>query len=398
MKIALVSQEYPPETAKGGIGTQTFIKAQGLRSLGHEVFVVSRSVDCQRTETNDASITIIRIPGFENCIYEMTEIVQWITYSALVAAELETLHERVNLDLIDFPEWAAEGYVYLLNRTEWKSVPVVIQLHGPLVMFGHRLEWPDIKSSFFQTGILMEASCVQLADAVYSSSRCSTEWIKQYYKPGTDNIPTIHLGVDSTKFFPQPCSKDERHTILFSGKVVPNKGIEELVHAAISLVKDFPDLCLRILGRGEENYIQYLNEMAANLDAPFLLQFPGFVQKAHLPEELSKAHVFAAPSWYEGGPGFVYLEAMACGLPVIGCSGSGIDEIVTSGENGILVPPKDRKALENALRRVLVDKGFAEKMGRKARQYVEKEADSKYCLRKLEGFYSSVTKTKFVGA
>ena len=48
MKVALVSQEYPPETARGGIGSQTFTKAKGLSSLGHEIFVISRSTDAYR--------------------------------------------------------------------------------------------------------------------------------------------------------------------------------------------------------------------------------------------------------------------------------------------------------------------------------------------------------------
>ena len=137
MNLALISQEYPPETARGGIGSQTYIKAQGLSRLGHKVFVISRSIDADRHEVMDGDICIIRIPGLENKMPEMTDIVQWITHSVVVAAEIDALDKRIRLDLIDFPEWAAEGYTYLLNRTSWKNIPTVIQLHGPLVMFYH---------------------------------------------------------------------------------------------------------------------------------------------------------------------------------------------------------------------------------------------------------------------
>ena len=81
---------------------------------------------------------------------------------------------------------------------------------------------------------------------------------------------------------------------------------------------------------------------------------------------------------------------MACGLPVVACSGSGIDEIVTPGENGFLVPPGDIKALEEILRKLLFDKTLVERMSSNARNYVLREADSKYCLKKLEAFYYSV--------
>ncbi len=138
--------------------------------------------------------------------------------------------------------------------------------------------------------------------------------------------------------------------------------------------------------------INQLQEKAGKLGAHNLLELPGSIKKDALPEELSRAHVFASPSYYEGGPGFVFLEAMSCGLPVVGCSGSGVEEIVLSGENGILVPPKDTKALEQALRKILNDTESLENMGSNARNYVLREADSQLCLNRLENFYHSVIK------
>src|SRR5687767_857488 len=100
LKIALVSQEYPPETARGGIGSQTFTKAHGLAELGHQVFVISRSVDLTRYEETTGRVTVIRIPGMEEQLPDMTETIQWLTHSVLVAAEVEALHARVQLDII----------------------------------------------------------------------------------------------------------------------------------------------------------------------------------------------------------------------------------------------------------------------------------------------------------
>ncbi|GEO11774.1 glycosyltransferase family 4 protein [Segetibacter aerophilus] len=395
LKIALVSQEYPPETARGGIGSQTYMKAKGLSALGHQVFVISRS-DTDRYEKIDGDICVIRIPGMEDYMYEMTDIVEWITHSVVVAAEIDALNKRVGLDIIDFPEWAAEGYVYLLNRTKWYDVPSVIQLHGPLAMFGYAMGWPEITTDFFRTGTQMEATCVRLADAVYSSSACSTEWINKYYDPQKSDIPTIHLGVNTETFKPQPVAKNERLTIIFTGKIVKNKGVEELVEAAANLVEDFPGIQLRLVGRGQEKYIAHLKGIASGLGASELLDLPGFVDKESLALELSKAHIFCAPSYYEGGPGFVYLEAMACGLPVIGCSGSGVDEIINSGENGLLVPPKDTKKLEEALRKLLIDGELLNRMAVNAREYILREADSRICLSRLEEYYYSVIDTKSV--
>lgn len=390
MKVALVSQEYPPETARGGISSQTYTKAHGLAALGHQVFVISRSITREKCVSVSGGVKVIRIPGFEKQLPEMTEAVQWLSHSLLVAAEIEALHTEVNLDIIDFPEWAAEGYAYLLNCRPWKKVPVVIQLHGPLVMLAHTINWPDMHSAFYKVGSEMEATCIQLANAIYSSSECSAQWIRKYYKPAIKHIPVIHMGIDTSSFLKQSSKKNTRLTIAFAGKLVQNKGVEELVKAVIILSKEFAGLQLKLMGKGDEKFIAKLKEIISEANASHLFEFAGFVDKTALGNELCKAHLFAAPSYYEGGPGFVYLEAMACGLPVVACSGSGVEEIIEDGFNGYLVPPQDVLALTTALRKLLSDPNKMENMGKNARAYVVREADTKYCVQQLEAFYYSV--------
>lgn len=390
MKILLVTQEYPPETGRGGIGSQTYAKAKGLSALGHQIFVISRSIDGRRHERADGPVTVIRVPGWEARLPDMTEPLQWVTNSLVMAEEVEALQQRVSLDIIDFPEWGAEGYIHLLNRTPENRIPCVIQLHGPLVMFAHTMGWPAMDSAFYRTGFHMESTCVRLADAVYSSSACSARWIREYYDSSLNDIPVIHLGVDTVKFSPQPVPKNDHPTVVFVGKFVANKGIYELVDACARLHRDFPDLKLRMLGKAEDKTQLQLKGKALAYNAGNLLELPGPFDRARLPEELSRAHVFAAPSHYEGGPGFVYLEGMACGLPVVGCSGSGVEEIIRPGENGLLVPPKDVSALEQALRTILSDETARASMGAKARQYVLKQADGRLCVNRLEQFYKGV--------
>jgi len=389
MKIALVSQEYPP-AAHGGIGSQTYLKAHGLASLGHEVNVISHSTDFATQTYRDGEIHVTRIPGFDEQLPIYTEPVRWLTYSANVAAAISELHERTPLDLIDFPEWGGEGYIHLLNQTEWNYIPTVIQLHGPLVMFGHTMGWPDMDSEFYRVGTMMEGTCLRLADAVYSSSHTSADWCARHYGLERENIPVIHTGVDTNLFRPHDEPKDDRPTIIFVGKIVKNKGVESLLEASCQLARDYPDLHLRMLGGGDATLMERLSERAVASGFPDLLDLAGFVQRQELPIHLSRAHVFAAPSVYEGGPGFVYLEAMACGLPVIACAGSGAAEVVFPGENGFLVPPGDVDVLVNTLRRLLSDPEERSEMGRRARRYAVEEADSHICLQRLEEFYISV--------
>ena len=390
MRIALVSQEYPPETAKGGLGTQTYLKAHGLAARGHEVHVVSQTAGPALQHTRDADVHVIRTPGFYPRMPIWTEPAGWLTYSAEVAAVLAQLHADSPLDLIDFPEWAAEGYVHLLNRAEGNRIPSVIHLHGPLVMFAHAMGWPEIDSEFYRIGTEMEKTCLRLADAVFSSSQCSVDWCRRFYELRHEEVPVIHTGVDTSLFSPQPVPKEARPTVIFVGRIARNKGVETLVAACCRLAREFPDLQLRMLGGGEEGLVAELRRTAAACGCPALLDLRGFTRTEELPEQLSRAHVFAAPSVYEGGPGFVYLEAMACGLPAIGCEGSGVTEVITHGRTGILVPPSDADALAGALRDLLSDPEKRGTIGRAAREFVFTHAERETCLDRLEAFYRRV--------
>jgi glycosyltransferase involved in cell wall biosynthesis len=349
---------------------------------------VTQSVDSNRRDYKDGDVDVVRIPGYEHLLPLYTEAAEWLTYSVAVATELAAQMSREPIDLIDFPEWGGEGYVHLLNRTQWNRVPVVVQIHGPLVMFANTVSWPDRTSQFYKTGTLMEGTSLQLADAVYSSSSCSADWCSRHYGLNREAIPTLHTGVDTRLFSPSSHAVGSGRTIIFAGRVTHDKGVDTLVRAAVQLAKEFPDLRLQVCGRGEADFVEDLRSYAAKEGATEMLQMLGFVARDQLPGLLSAAHVFAGPSLHEPGPGLVHLEAMACGLPVIACEGAGAAEVVADGENGLLVPPESEDRLVNALRSLLADEDYRAAMGKRARQFAVREADSEACVSRIEAFYA----------
>ncbi len=390
MRIAIVSQEYPPDTAYGGIGTQNYAKAHGLARLGHNVHVISHSIDEHCHECADGGVHVNRIPGFDQRLPLATDEARWITYSAQVASAVAELHAREPLDLVEFADWGSEAYVHLLNQTEWNRIPTVIHLHGPIVMFAHAIGWPDPKSRFYAVARMMEETCLQQADAVFSSSRCSAEWCERFYAMDARKIPVIHTGIDTDLFRPLDVAKSENPTIIFVGKIEPNKGVELLVSAACELATRIPNLRLQLLGRGNPVLAERLKQQVHQAGHTQLLEMVGYVEHSQLANHLSRAHVFAAPSEYEGGPGFVYLEAMACGLPVIGCSGSGASEVIRPGETGLLIPPRDLDALVKALKSLLADSQLCQRVGRNAADYVARECNRGACIHRIEELYLNV--------
>lgn len=392
MKIAFCSQEYPPETAHGGIATQTRAKAEGMAALGHEVFVISHSTTPQRTQARHGRVRVIRIPGFDAAMPVLTEPARWLTYSALVAAELASLHREIALDVVDFPDWGAEAYVHLLNRVQWNPLPTVIHLQGPLVMLAHTIGWPGKTSELYRQGTAMESTCLRLADRVISSSWCSARWCAEHYGLDGESIEVMHAGVDTVRFAPAAEVRTDAREIVFAGRVTASKGVDTLVDAVCQVAPAFPGLRLRLIGTADPAFAAGLLQHARDAGLPDLLEFVGFVGAQALPQQLRRADLFASPSRYEGGPGFSCLEAMACGLPVIACSGSGVAEVIEDERTGMLVPPDNAGALADCLRRLLGSAGMRGRIAAAARRYVEQEADSRLCARRFERVYLSLAK------
>jgi glycosyltransferase involved in cell wall biosynthesis len=388
MNIVLVAREFPPETAHGGIGTQTFAKAHGLVALGHKVTVISASVDQARHDRGDAGVRVIRIPTFDNRLPHYTEVSEWVTYSTLVASEINRFHEEAQIDVIEFPEWGCEGFVHLLNRSEWNFIPTVIQLHGPLVMFGKAIGWPEVNSQFFRMGTMIEGACLQMTDAIYSSSACSARWCAENYGLDFTAIPVIHTGVDTDQFSrPLDSTLRDRPTIVFVGRITGDKGAPLLVDAACRLLKEIPNLKLQLIGTGDPALISDLNKKAESAGANDLLEFTGFVDRASLPKYLHRATVFALPSEYEPGPGMVYLEAMSTGLPVIACEGAGAAEVAEHNVTGLLIKPGDLDGLVENLRRLLLDPSLRERLGTAGYAYVKEMAETRVCIERIENLY-----------
>src|SRR5262249_2479628 len=121
------------------------------------------------------------------------------------------------------------------------------------------------------------------------------------------------------------------------------KGHTYLISAASSVCQDIPESIFVLIGEGKErpNLEQQVRELG--LEKNFL--FLG--SRSDVPEVLACCDLFVLPSEAEALPNAV-LEAMAVGLPVVGTCVGGIPEIISSGVNGLLVPPKDPHALAEA--------------------------------------------------
>jgi phosphatidylinositol alpha-1,6-mannosyltransferase len=371
MRICLVSQEYPPETARGGIGTQTWNKARALSDLGHTVHVLSSSSEPGsglRTQVDDG-ITVHRLepPGYEFPVYEAPAF--WVGYSWAVLRWLRRLEEEVRFDLIDFAEYAAEGFSYQADRTPWNWTPVVVQLHGPLSMFAERIGWPERDSELYRVGTFMEDFSIRHADALMACSANIADFTAGFHGVPRESIDVVHCGVDAERFRPsEQAGGDGRPTVLFVGNIAANKGLTATFEAVMRLRARHPDVRLQILGRGDDDLLRDLEQRADREGAAQNFEFHGFVaDRNQLPAFYRDADIFCSPADHEVGVANVYIEAMAAGCPVVAADTGGAPEAVLDRETGLLVQSASPSSVADALDELLSNVQLRRQLGHAAR-------------------------------
>ena len=143
------------------------------------------------------------------------------------------------------------------------------------------------------------------------------------------------------------------------------KGADELIRAVAHLRAEFPALNLVAVGGGDD--LPRLKKIAHDLNLSNAIHFLEGISRQELAACYVRSDIFALPSTGEGF-GFVFLEAMAFGKPIVGAQAGGATDLIQNGVNGFLVPPRDPPALTQALERLLRDEPLRAKMGQNGTQ------------------------------
>ena len=178
-------------------------------------------------------------------------------------------------------------------------------------------------------------------------------------------------------------------TFLFVGRIVGNKGINELVEAFARLNKEVPCTRLVLVGNYERILDPVSDETQRLIDTSDAIEAVGPRRGDDLVRAYAEADCFVMPSYREGFPNVV-LEAGAMGLPSIVTDINGSREIVENNKNGLVVPPKDVSALYEAMRRMATDDEARQSMAHEARPMIVSRFESGYVQRCQIEFYKEV--------
>ncbi len=266
---------------------------------------------------------------------------------------------------------------FRLIVTVWENIPF---------LYKNKPRWQKMRSFILQR-----------ADGIIAVTHGAKEALLIEGVP-EHKITLIHYGIDVNAFKPLEREaiysdrfriKDKEKIILFIGRLVPEKGIYQLLFAARYLLSGdmgFP-VKVFIVGTGRERDLitQLIREWG--LEGKIVL-IP-YIPYRELPHLYNLADIFVLPSlptseWQEQF-GMVLLEAMASGKAIVGSTSGAIPEVL--GDAGLLVPSGDWIALANVLKRLLEDETLRNKLGTKAADLAKEKFDSRKIAQQIYLFY-----------
>jgi phosphatidylinositol alpha-1,6-mannosyltransferase len=355
MKSLLISSIYfPPEV--GGISH--FMAAIGSTLGGQQVCCLTGVPAAEGTVKDVSGPKIYRRPT----AFARAKYIQAIGWGSTIAQIM--LQERpraVQLATV------SEGYLGLWLR-QWFKLPFVIYAHGNEILGVIREGWPKPRLA------------LQQADRVLANSQFTAELV-QKVGVAPDRIDIVHPGCDVDKLRPlqpRPALREKllgaryrSKVILTVGNLVARKGHDLVLRALPRVRQSVPDITYLIVGDGP--YRAQLETLASSIGVRDYVIFASQIPDKDLTEIYALGDVFVMPSRAQleacdvEGFGLVFLEANACGKPVIGGRSGGIPDAIIDGQTGLLVNPHDQEDIALALIRLLTDSNLAHRLGEQGR-------------------------------
>jgi glycogen synthase len=361
VRVLLVSQEVPPETGWGGIGTYVEVLSEALAAKGHQVDVLSVVEGQARKVTESEGVTVYRFPlprvRGPGRVGPETWRRAWLP--AVVARLVAQLPHRPTV--VECPEWRAEGLALGLRR----SLPLVVRLHSSArQLFRYTGQGRGLGGLDGRVAAWLEEASARRAHVVISTRSNLDETVQLTgIDPATAHA--IPYPVRLPDYAPPEAHGPPR--VLFVGRLEPRKGPEVLVRAAPRVLEAVPDTRFVFVGRdgvepGAPSSAGWLQSEAARLGVERAMDLIGPRDLAGVAEEMRRATVCAFPSRWESF-GNVVAEASAVGRPVVASDIPPFRELVGHASTGSLVPSHDPEAWAEAICAVLGDRARAQAMG-----------------------------------
>lgn len=369
MRVLMVSWEYPP-LLYGGLGRHVQGLSEALAADGHDVAVISQAgpgtLDDDRTPRG---VRVVRVPSPPR----RDDFARWVARLNRAQARAgRTLLRSWRPDVVHAHDWVAAAAGVSIARAA--GMPLVATIHATEAgLWNGWLTKPLSRKRHD-----MEAWLVREAARTIVCSAAMREEVSAALAVPTNDLVQVHNAVDPAAWHTTGRQRDEiRHRagipadaplLVLAGRVEWEKGGDVAVRALPHIRRAHPGTNLVIAGSGSQR--PTLTDLARRQRVARAVRLTGHLDQPAVAALLGTADVALVPSSYEPF-GLVALEASAAGTPVVAGAAGGLPEIVTHGENGLLVPPRDPRALADAVTGLLADPDYAAGLVRTAQRAIE---------------------------
>ena len=302
-------------------------------------------------------------------------------YPAFIQNRLRRFVERNKVDLI-YVHYGTTAVNYQVVLSDL-PIPVICALHG--FDASRKLSDADYRESL----VILSNHFAQLTvPSYYLKEKLTAVGVKE------DKVMVLPYGTDIDKISSiAPERITEAVTIVHAGRLVPKKGVVDLLTVFLQLCEVHADIQLLIIGGGEEE--ETVRQMVQGTDYKRRIKLMGPLPHDQLIRMVKGSDVFVLNSREsesgetEGLPNTI-IEAMAAEVAVVSTRHSGIPEMITDGVNGVLVAPKSKKALHAALDILIRDKDLRSHLVTNASAYVMEHLSLSAMVKRIQSLVTSI--------
>lgn len=394
MHVGLIYPGYPPETHSWGIGTYTENLVWGLRKLGHQVSLFSRSLYRIRRDEVSYGANVYRIPTYASFFSEK----MWRTFCGghvlsdfrrRLSKTIDQIHSSDPIDIIECGDWGAEG---LLLQGRSQKISMIIRCHTPgFISEKYNLNNVPYLSSltkklekrFLKEGKYLSAPNKTIIEQIEGHIAISA---KVWYAPHPIVFKEPVDSINNAK------TDKSQLRLICVGRLEKRKGQHVLCKAIELLLRE--GFRIRTTFVGADTLVEegkaYSDMLRETFPADVMrtVDFTGAVSREEAIEMCGKHHLAIVPSIYELF-GYVAVEAMSKSLPVIASDVGGLKDIVKDGATGYLFPGGDAYQLSQRIIEFLKDPGKLQSMGSRAKEDVSR-FEAKSVAQQFVEIYSEI--------
>jgi len=375
LNIVLTTDYYPPHI--GGVETVTSELARELCNMDHRVSIITLS----NTNHDPVAENIDNLRIYKAKSHELTGILGLQSaFSSETSRLIRKVCRKESADILHANNLFYSTTIAASASKRSLKLPLVTTLH---IGSTSHLEGPmRILTRFYERTI--GRWILDQSDHVVAVSDAVRTYLGALNVPNS-KISVIPNGVDLNANTPNFGHRNTETRIACIGRLISNKGPQYFVEAAPIILHKFPSTKFLIIGEGP--LLSSLHSRVKELGVKDHFQFLGAVPK--LSTFLRDCDVYVRPSLTEGMP-LTVLEAMACGIPTVATRIEGAAEILTHGDTGFLVEPKNVDQLAFYISKLVGDPELRSRMGKRARESVENHNDWKAVAIQTSRVYESV--------